>query len=274
MLESNRLDDLNQPPALAGRPPLPGQLKVVGYGNLVVGPLLAIVNLVVVSASISELERRNAPEGISTFFEINIAIFCVLGTLLVIGGVGLIRNRRWGRIWSLIAGVSCLLSLMAVSVMNNIMQSLLRTGAIPLRPGQQSFYFRGVSGVTGFAPLYGILIIVLLMLPAAREWARGSTTTQSTGDGTGFAGPDAAPAASRPTSGLAIASLVCSLIPFALITQIAGLTLGIIALAKIRKSQGTLGGKGFAIAGVIISSLAILFIGGILAFIGLSGGFK
>ncbi|MEP6708071.1 MAG: DUF4190 domain-containing protein, partial [Pyrinomonadaceae bacterium] len=263
----------NQPPALAGRPPLPGQLRVVGYGNLVVGPLLAIVNLFVVGASISELERRNAPEGLSTFFEINIVIFCVLGALLVIGGVGLIRNRRWGRIWSLIGGVSCLLSLMAVSVMNNIMQSLLSSGAIPLRPGQQSFYFKGVSGVTGLAPLYGILIIVLLLLPAAREWARGGAT-QGTSDGTGLVGADAAPAASRPTSGLAIASLVCSLIPFALITQIAGLILGIIALVKIRKSQGTLGGKGFATAGVIISSLAILFIGGVIAIIGLSGGFK
>ncbi|MDP9339569.1 MAG: hypothetical protein M3P45_11945 [Acidobacteriota bacterium] len=33
-----------------------------------------------------------------------------------------------------------------------------------------------------------------------------------------------------------------------------------IALAQIKKSQGALGGKGFAIAGIIISSLALLLI--------------
>lgn len=255
-------------------PPLPTTLKVVAYGNLIVGPLLALVNLIVVGHSISLLEARNAPEGLSVFFEINIVIFCVLGTLLLIGGIGLLRNRKWGRNWSLIAGICCLLALLAVSVVNGVMQGMMAAGAISLRPGQQSFYFKEVAGVTGFAPVYGILIIILSMLPDARAWARGGVTASATADGTGFVGESATPAAPARTSGLAIASLICSVIPFVMLTQIAGLTLGIIALVKIRKSQGTLGGKGFAIAGVIISSLAILFIGGVIVMIGLSGGFK
>ncbi len=251
-------------------PPLPGQLKAVGYLNLVVGPLLAIVNVVVVGHSITLLEERNAPEGLSTFFEINIAIFIVLGLLLVIGGVGLLLNRKWGRIWSLIAAVFCFVALLAVSVISNIMQSMLTTGAIPLRPGQTSFYFKEPAGVMAFAPLYGILVIVLLMLPDVRAWARGGASAQPASGGAGLDGsivtPAAAPAPGRRTSPLAVASLVCSLIPFALITQIAGLTLGIVALVKIRRSDGRLGGRGFAIAGITISSLILLFIGGLVLF--------
>jgi hypothetical protein len=244
-------------------PPLPKSLKALGYANLVIGPALAIVNLIVVGRSISLLEEQNAPEGLSAFFEINIAIFCVVGTLLVIGGIGLLRNRKWGRIWSVIAGVSCLLALLAVSVVSNVMQAMLTTGAIPLRPGQQSFYFKEVSGVTAFAPLYGILLIVLLMLPAARAWARSFATASAGGGESGSFGAGT-PATPARTSGLAIASLVCSMIPFVLLTQMAGLTLGIVALVKIKRSDGRLGGRGFAIAGVIISSVILLLIGGIL----------
>jgi len=57
------------------------------------------------------------------------------------------------------------------------------------------------------------------------------------------------------------------MVPMMLLTQIAGITLGIIALSKIRKSEGAIGGKGFAIAGIVISSLILLFIGAVIALI-------
>ena len=246
------------------RPLQPSALKVVGYGNVAFGPLLALVNLIVVGRSISVLEARNAPEGLNIFFEINIAIFCVVGTLLLIGGVGLLRNRNWGRIWSFAAGIFCLLAYLAAAMVSSVMQSMLTSGVIPLRPGQQSFYFKEVSGVTGFAPLYGIVIIILLMLPDSRAWARGGVTAPATGDRTGFVGGGRTLAPPARTSKLAVASLICSIIPLALLTQIAGLTMGLIALWKIKKSEGALGGRGFAIAGVIISSLILLLIVAIL----------
>jgi hypothetical protein len=252
-------------------PLLPQLLKALGFGNLVVGPLLALVNLLVVGQSISRLERMNAPPEVSTSLEINIGIFFLLATLFVIGGIGLLRNRKWGRIWSFIAAVFCFVTLLAVSIVTNVTEALLRTGAIPLRPGQ-SFAFKGVAGVMAFAPLYGILVIVLLMLPDARAWARGQRLGGS-GNPDQVAG-DGVALVTRPTSGLAIASLVCSFIPFALLTQIAGLTLGIVALVKIKRSNGKLGGKGFAIAGVAISSAILLFIGGVLLVILFSGGFR
>jgi hypothetical protein len=52
-----------------------------------------------------------------------------------------------------------------------------------------------------------------------------------------------------------------------LFTQIASITLGIIALNKIRKANGAISGKGFANAGIVISSLIILFLGSVICLI-------
>jgi formylglycine-generating enzyme required for sulfatase activity len=73
--------------------------------------------------------------------------------------------------------------------------------------------------------------------------------------------PDATGASgTAKTSGLAIASLVAGF--FGLCTAglggIAGLILGIIALKKIGRSSGALGGRGLAIAGLIVSVCTLL----------------
>ena len=75
------------------------------------------------------------------------------------------------------------------------------------------------------------------------------------------------PAAAPPkASGLAIASLVLGCLGLLTcgITSLVGLVLGIIALVRINKSQGQLGGKGVALAGTIVSA-ACLLLGLILA---------
>lgn len=71
-----------------------------------------------------------------------------------------------------------------------------------------------------------------------------------------------APAEKPKTSGLAIASLVLGILGpcTAGITALVGLILGIIALIKIGKSERKLGGQGFAIAGLVISGLAVLML--------------
>jgi prepilin-type processing-associated H-X9-DG protein len=67
-----------------------------------------------------------------------------------------------------------------------------------------------------------------------------------------------APAAAPKTSGLAIASLVCSLLGCTGIGAVAGLILGFVALSQIKKSAGKMTGRGLAIAGVIISAIVIV----------------
>jgi type IV pilus assembly protein PilA len=67
-----------------------------------------------------------------------------------------------------------------------------------------------------------------------------------------FGNPQAAPAGPQQTSGLAIASLICSLLPFFLVTPIIGVILGHVALSQIKKSGGRLKGSGLAIAGLVL----------------------
>ena len=75
--------------------------------------------------------------------------------------------------------------------------------------------------------------------------------------------PSAPPGALSPpsrTSGLAITSLVlgCLGILTCGITSLVGLILGIVALVRINKSHGQLGGQGLALAGTIVSGVFLL----------------
>lgn len=73
--------------------------------------------------------------------------------------------------------------------------------------------------------------------------------------------PAQPPSASR-TSGLAIGSLVLGILGIFTcgISAIAGLILGIVAMVKIKKSDGRLGGNGLALAGTIVSAVFLLML--------------
>ncbi len=71
--------------------------------------------------------------------------------------------------------------------------------------------------------------------------------------------------ASRPTNGMAVASLVCAcagIIPFLFgIPCILGVVFGFVARGQIKQSDGVQGGSGLALAGIIVGfSLIALFI--------------
>ena len=64
------------------------------------------------------------------------------------------------------------------------------------------------------------------------------------------------------TSGMAIASLILGCVGFLSCgaTALIGLPLGIVAMVKVKKSEGRLGGGGLALAGTIVSGVALLFL--------------
>jgi len=67
------------------------------------------------------------------------------------------------------------------------------------------------------------------------------------------------PIGPAPNSGMAITSLVLGISGFfCLITAIPGLILGIVAMKRIKASEGRMGGHGFALAGTIVSGVAML----------------
>jgi len=74
--------------------------------------------------------------------------------------------------------------------------------------------------------------------------------------------PTTTSAPAARTSGMAIASLVlgiCGLITCG-ITALVGLILGLVAMHRIKKSNGALGGSGLALAGTIVSAVFLLLI--------------
>lgn len=70
------------------------------------------------------------------------------------------------------------------------------------------------------------------------------------------------PAAPPKTSPLAVTSLVLGCLGLLTcgITSLVGLVLGIIALVRINKSKGQLGGQGLALAGTIVSAVFLLLV--------------
>ena len=90
----------------------------------------------------------------------------------------------------------------------------------------------------------------------ADSWNSGSRQAGSSPPSS----PVAAAPVSPPTSGLAIASLVCGILGVLTcgLTSIVGLVLGLIALSQVSRSKGKLGGQGLAIAGTICSGATIL----------------
>ena len=61
------------------------------------------------------------------------------------------------------------------------------------------------------------------------------------------------PVVAAKTSGMAIAGFVLSFL-----CSLLGLIFSIIGLSQVNKSNGTLGGKGLAIAGIVISAIGLL----------------
>jgi hypothetical protein len=245
---------------------MPSRLKTLAYVNVVLGPLVALVNLIIIGKTISRLASLGASNGVLVPFGLILVLFCLLGATLLVGGVGLLKERRWGRTCSLVFAFGSFAAVFLANATAKIISNLSEIGEVSI-PGlhQQENFSVGI----GIFTLYGILLIVMLMLPDVRAWARRSEPSVVAPDGTVVA-----TSVSPPASGLAIGSLVASLIPLMLLGQITGLILGIVALRKIKQSQGAVGGKGFAIAGVTISGLILLFMIGILVLLITTGAFR
>ena len=88
---------------------------------------------------------------------------------------------------------------------------------------------------------------------AATPYAAGAYPPQGHGQTAGPYGyPSYAATPTRKTNGLAVASLVCSIAGLLLIPLVLGIVFGFIARSQIKNSNGTQGGQGLALAGIII----------------------
>lgn len=71
----------------------------------------------------------------------------------------------------------------------------------------------------------------------------------------------------QKTNGMAIASLVCSLVWLGGVGSILAVIFGFIARSQIKKSEGTVQGNGLAIAGIIIGAVGVIAVVGFVIFV-------
>ncbi|HSS99901.1 MAG TPA: DUF4190 domain-containing protein [Terriglobales bacterium] len=84
----------------------------------------------------------------------------------------------------------------------------------------------------------------------------GAENTPGATNATAVATP-AVPVGPQQTSGMAIGSLICGLVPFFILTPIAAIVLGHVSLSQIKRSAGRLKGTGIATAGLVLGYLEV-----------------
>jgi len=239
---------INSPGLVAEQPSgPPAGLKMIGITNIVVGALLAILNIRAIGNSIWVL-GKGMPNKLSIMLIVNIMAFLSVGLLFVVGGSALVAGRRWGRTVSMLAVDLCFIAYLVSLTVSGVANGLLADRSFQPRMGSVT----GASWVLiAVTFTYAIVVFSILLTPSIRNWAKRR-------------GPFPVGLV-RSTSVLAIVALACSLIPFVL-SQIAALGLGIAALISIKNSDGRLRGNFMAIAGLVISSALLLFIASLLIY--------
>jgi hypothetical protein len=238
---------------------------VLGWVNVMMGLLLPAVNyLLVYYMDIQVLREKGFSEDVTAPFVVtNWTHFC-LGFLLFVSGIGLIQEPLWGRVLSIAWVGLAFLGVLVSAVCANVALELARqewekTHAF-------GYTYIEVWWFAPFSPAYAVVLLSLMFAPRTRRWVRGVRAERR-----GVPPEQAWDFAHEPpTSSLAVTSMVLSMVPFLLLTQMTAFVLGIIALRRIRRSRGKLGGKGYAWTGVIISSLILTCFGSL---IGLAVGF-
>jgi hypothetical protein len=193
-------------------------------------------------------------------FTIPIFLVCVLGllTILLAAGVGLVRARPWGRTLSFwFAG----LAMPGWCVMAAFVNGMAAYESIE---GNVDTNFQVLVGGLTFAPLLGLISAVILMTAPVRLWMRAVQLGGGTVTADSYARARAEAAARPPVCALAVVALFISIMPGMMLTQLAAVVLGIVALVKISRSNGKLSGRGFAVGGIIIGAILLLAVGTLL----------
>jgi hypothetical protein len=232
-------------------PPMPGYVRLMGLGCLLFGPLLAGINWLAVGFSIGKLQGLGI-EGVAiTLLESVIWMFAGIGGLLVLIGLGLLLAQRWARILAYLY--------LALAFVGTFAAAGLGGGAVAAAEiewsqgagygGPYQTQVELIVAVPGMSIPFGIVLVVLLNLRGVRLWAARRHQLP------GAVGPGGKP---TTLSVAAVMSFVLSLMGCLLVNQLASVVLGIVALRNIRRSNGLLRGRGFAIAGVSVSSTLLL----------------
>ena len=243
--------------------PAPGWLRIIGVLSILLGVGIPLANYFFVKDGIDKFIDKGFSEEVVLPLWINIWLSAGIGVYLLIAGLGLLGPTRWGRWMSMLfIGIAILGAV--VAMVNGVITKVMAEEEFTRKHQHAmfaSFHIKYFAAAPFFPPGFGALLLVLSLLPPVRDWARGKRVVEG-----GPSPSEAGAPASSPVQlhSPAMVSMVLSMIPFLLITQIVSLIMGIAALRTIGRSEGKLTGRGFAWAGIIISSLILSCMGSII----------
>ena len=214
----------------------PAWLRTLGWLNIAFGLLVLPANAAVVWLGIAQFQKLEVSTSAAAPLWLVLVLYLTAGLVLVAAGVGLCQGAVWGRWLSLLGAALVFAPILLAGICVNVAFERARQ--------EYSGPLTDVSlmgGIPALWPGYAAALLVLLNLPAVRNWTSGVTVAE---------GPR--------VSKLAIATLVLALTPAGGVTQAAALITGLIALVRIQRSAGALTGTGLALAGIVFSVLIII----------------
>ncbi len=237
---------LARPPAWPPEPPK--AMKVLGTLCIIAGSLNTLINTIAPVIAMLVLWNKRGAELALVAVPVAGLIWLGYSLLLLVGGIGMVRGRPWGRslclffAWtSVLVMIYSILGLGVVEVIIN-----LRGAALPTR----------VLVVAAlFVPALTVVLLMGLLTGRIKRWAEFMA-----------AGPGVIPPARPELSMPAAFSLLISLVPFPPFAHMYSIILGFVGLRQIARSKGRKCGRGKAIAGTVISGLVLLvLVGGVVA---------
>ena len=238
-----------------GLPKPPKSVKVLGTISTVFGSMSVLFNIIAPVVVFRVLSDIGGTDPARWVWPLTGILFLFQSLLLLVGGIGMFRGRLWGRKLSLVYAIS-LFPVAFVGFVAVIVSTAMVQVSGKLGQDVDKLLIFGICG----GPIYAIVLMVLLLSNNTKRWAytvRHGQAPPRDGD------PDEQPSTSR----LAILSLIFSpLICLPLIAQITAVVMGILALGRIRRSEGRLKGRGLAIAGLVVSVVIILALAGSIIF--------
>jgi hypothetical protein len=246
-------------------PAPPKYLTVFGVINVILGLLLPVINYLFVAHSMQMFRDHGFSDRVILPLWVTIWTMTAVGLLLVLAGIGLLCHSLWGRILCILYAVVSVVGILVAFV---CMTTTVALAQVEFEESSRSSEIneRFIGAVVP-SVLYGVLLVVMMFIAPTRDWVRGvRARKRGLPPEMVWRHTEAGGVTAPPVHPMAVLSLILSLVPFLLLTQIASVLTGIIALWKIGQSAGRVGGKAYAWTGVTISSVLLGCCGSIIGF--------
>ncbi len=245
-------------------PPAPSSIRFAGWLGIIAGlaDAVVVVGITLWSANAwNNAAEQTGPEALQVGI-VSLWITCgvclAFALICLIDGSLLLSGRRIGRPLAYSILPLALLTTLGSQIGGQIGKNLAELAMQEAATRSQAVYFQAQVEYLSPTPLFGILAGIAIMILVSQESARAWVARRAAPALPGLA--ETAPSLPTRQCLPALLSLILAFIPMVMLTQLASIILGIVALHQIRRSGGELSGRWMAVTGIVTSSILWLFI--------------